>query len=210
VPADGIVEVHIAGTGGAARAEHEPGRPVFYYDLASPESWLVAERAHHVLGVVPVWEPVALGPPAFRCAAERDAHLEDLTRALAAHGLQSPRWPASWPGEARPAMLAATYAQRIGKVVAFSLAAFRQAYAGGRDLGDPETALIAGAACEIAPRAILKALETRGVADGLEAATAAARAAGVARVPAIGIGARVFHGCEELDAAAVAVAEARA
>ncbi len=53
-------------------------------------------------------------------------------------------------------MLAATYAKRIGRAVAFSLAAFRQAFAGGRDLADQDTILIAGAACEMHPTALLK------------------------------------------------------
>jgi 2-hydroxychromene-2-carboxylate isomerase len=73
-------------------------------------------------------------------------------------------------------MLAATYAKQIGRVVAFSIAAFRQAYAGGRPLDADDNILIAAAACEMHPRAVLKALETRGVRDALDAATAAARA----------------------------------
>jgi predicted DsbA family dithiol-disulfide isomerase len=82
-------------------------------------------------------------------------------------------------------MLAATYAKRIGRTVAFSLAAFRQAFAGGRDLGDRDTLLIAGAACEMHPAALLKALELRSVADALGQANARAAAAGVETLPAI-------------------------
>ena len=36
-------------------------------------------------------------------------------------------------------MRAATYAKQIGRTVAFALAAFRQAFAGGRALDDPTT-----------------------------------------------------------------------
>ena len=49
-------------------------------------------------------------------------------------------------------MLVATYAKQIGRAVAFSLAAFRQAFAGGRDLGERDNVLIAAAACEMHPR----------------------------------------------------------
>ena len=48
--------------------------PAFYFDLASPEAYLVAERVHHALGMVPRWEPVRLSAlpegrfGAFRCA----------------------------------------------------------------------------------------------------------------------------------------------
>ena len=74
-------------------------------------------------------------------------------------GLQPLRWPSGWPPDTERAMLAATYAKRIGRGVAFSLAAFRQAFAGGRDLGDEDTVLIAGAACEMHPTALLKGIE---------------------------------------------------
>ena len=36
-------------------------QPIFYYDLGSPYAYLAAERLHHVLPVVPVWQPILLG-----------------------------------------------------------------------------------------------------------------------------------------------------
>ncbi len=36
-------------------------RPVFYYDLNSPYSWLAAERIHSVLPEPPVWRPISYG-----------------------------------------------------------------------------------------------------------------------------------------------------
>jgi predicted DsbA family dithiol-disulfide isomerase len=94
-------------------------------------------------------------------------------------------------------MLAATYAKRAGRAVAFSLAAFRQAFAGGRDLGDIDTVLIAAAACEIHPTAMLKGISLRSVGQALEHAGARARAAGVTSLPAIEIGGRVYAAPEE-------------
>ena len=82
--------------------------------------------------------------------------------------MQPLRWPGAWPPDARTAMLAATYAKHIGRAVAFSLACFRQAFAGGRDLGDDSTVLIAAAACEMHPTAVLKGIGLRSVTDGLE------------------------------------------
>ena len=67
------------------------------------------------------------------------------------------RWPDGWPNNTLKAMRVATFAQSIGRTVAFSLAAFRQAFAGGRDLSDVDNVLIAAAACELHPNAILKA-----------------------------------------------------
>jgi 2-hydroxychromene-2-carboxylate isomerase len=86
--------------------------------------------------------------------------------------------------------------------VAFSLAAFRQAYAAGRDLGDPDTVLIAAAACEMHPAAVEKGAGLQSIRRRLDEATAAAGAAGVLEVPAVRIGDRVFHGDRELEAAA--------
>ena len=51
-------------------------------------------------------------------------------------GLQPLRWPDPFPFDSEQALLAATYAKSIGRVVAFSLAAFRQAFAGGHALDD--------------------------------------------------------------------------
>jgi 2-hydroxychromene-2-carboxylate isomerase len=78
--------------------------------------------------------------------------------------------------------------------VPFAQAAFRQAFAGGHSLAQMDNVLIAAAACEMHPRAILQAIRTRGVADELAAKTAEAARAGVLAVPAIRIGTRVFHG----------------
>src|SRR6185437_4259010 len=36
-------------------------RPVFYFDLGSPYSYLAAERVNSTLPEVPVWQPVLLG-----------------------------------------------------------------------------------------------------------------------------------------------------
>jgi 2-hydroxychromene-2-carboxylate isomerase len=190
------------------RGRFTGGVAVFYYDLASPEAWLAAERVVHVLGEVPEFVPISLsglaagevGP--FRCAAEVDAYFEDVGRRAAAHELMAVRPPAGFPPDTGFAMLAATYAKQIGKVVAFSLAAFRQAYTAGRDLSDPDTVFIAGAAAEIHPAALAKGAGLKGTATRLRDATAAAAEAGVLDVPAVRVGDRVFHGDAELELAA--------
>jgi len=151
------------------------------------------------LPVAPEWEPVLWDPPLH---PDRAA-FEHLVRGF---GLQPVRWPDPWPPQTRTAMLAATYAKRIGRAVAFSLAGFRQAFAGGRDLGDTDTVLIAAAACEMHPAAVLKGIALRSVADALERATMGARAAGVLAVPAIAVGERVFGGERAIEEAAEALA----
>jgi 2-hydroxychromene-2-carboxylate isomerase len=177
---------------GAPQAERIE-QPVFYYDLGDPVCYLMAEQIMAALPVPPEWEPVpahAIPPNGDRPAPPNRGALE---RRAAALGIQPFRWPEPWLPDSQRAMLAATYAKRIGRAVAFSLAAFRQAFAGGRDLGDDDTILIAGAACEIHPAALLKGMTTTAVRDALTASTRRARDAGVVSLPAIQVGERIFN-----------------
>jgi 2-hydroxychromene-2-carboxylate isomerase len=176
--------------------------PVFYYDLGSPACYLAAEQTIGVLPVVPEWEPVADPEP------RADVDRESVERQAEALGLQRLRWPSQWPPDSSFALLAATYAKQIGRAVAFSLAAFRQTFAAGRDLGDRDTVLIAAAACEMHPTALLKGAGLRSVSRGLMQAGERARAAGVRSLPAIQVGSEILAGPELIDRAARAL-EAR-
>jgi 2-hydroxychromene-2-carboxylate isomerase len=198
---------------GLAAQDASPARPVFYYDFVSAEAYLAAERVVSALGIVPEWQPVrgaALaggGAPAFRCATERELHMIEIERTAAARAMQPLRWPPDWPAHDDLALRVASYAKSIGRVVAFSLAAFRQAYAAGRDLARPDNVVIAAAACEMHPAAVLKAAELRSVHESLERATAAAALAGVRDIPAVRVGDEVIHGDAGLEAAAAMLPE---
>lgn len=175
---------------------------VFFYDLGSPESYLVAERIAGALPVVAEWEPVlAADLGCVDAGPDRDL----IERLAVERGLQPVRWPARWPPDTRLAMLTATYAKQIGRAVAFSLAAFRQAFAGGRDLDQRDTVLIAAAACEMHPAAVIKALEMRSVGAAMEQAANRARAAGVRTLPAIELRSELFYGDAGVDRAAGAL-----
>ena len=183
----------------------------FYFDLAAPEAYLVAERILQVMPVATAWVPVLdrdlPGGGAFegfRCAHEHDIAIEAVERAAAAHGLQPLRWPDPLPFDSAFAMRAATFARQIGRTVPFALAAFRQAYAGGRALDVPDNVLIAASACEMHPAAVLRAAELRSVEEALRGATAEAAARGVQATPAVWVAGEVFHGDEALGAAAEA------
>jgi 2-hydroxychromene-2-carboxylate isomerase len=205
VPASGR---HLDGDG---RRPGDLDRPqaAFYYDLCSPEAYLAAERVVGVLGVVPEFVPVRIGGPGgFRCAEEEAIYRAEIERSAARFGLMPLRWPDGFPADTEWAMLVATYAKQAGRVVAYSMAAFRQAFAAGRDLGERDSVLIAAAAAEMHPAAVLKAAELKGTRARLEAATEAARAAGVRDVPAVRVGERVFHGGDGLEAAARELAAA--
>src|SRR5215217_1588387 len=153
-------------------------RPVFLYDLASPLCWLAGEE----VGGGAVWQPVSLqelNPGAHAALADVDAE------AIAARAPMPLRLPNPYPADSLKAMLAAAFAKKSGRAVAFSLAAFRQAFAGGKDLGDLDTVLIAGAACELHPRALLSGIELRSTRGELDAGNALAREHGVTRLPAL-------------------------
>jgi 2-hydroxychromene-2-carboxylate isomerase len=99
-------------------------------------------------------------------------------------------------------MRVATYAASIGRAVPFAQAAFRQAFAGGHSLEDPDFVLIAAAACEMHPAAVLRGAELSSVSTRLADTTAAAAHAGVTDVPAVVVGAEVFLGERALENAA--------
>ncbi|HEX2701904.1 MAG TPA: hypothetical protein VHM72_00540 [Solirubrobacteraceae bacterium] len=144
----------------------------------------------------------------YRCETELLAAREQLERRAQELELQRLVWPPEFPFDSDFAMLAATYAQRIGKGVPFALAAFRQAFAGGNALSVADNVLIAGAACEMHPRAVIRAAQTRGVREELERASTAALAAGVHDVPAVRVGERVLVGEGRLEEAAALLAGA--
>jgi len=129
----------------------------------------------------------------LRVAIERRARELDL---------QPLRWPAPFPFDSSLAMRVATYAASIGRTVPFAQAAFRQAFAGGHSLENPDFVLIAAAACEMHPAAVLRGAELRSTAQRLADVTAEAASVGVTDVPAIVVGGDVFLGEDALERAA--------
>ena len=182
----------------------------FYFDLSSPEAYLAAERVLHVLPGPAEWQPVLARElpagesfDALRCRREEDVLREELARRAHELGLQPLRWPEPFPFDSSLAMRVATYAKSIGRAVPFAQAAFRQAFAGGHSLEDPDIVLIAAAACEMHPSAVLRGAELRSVANHLAGATTAAAGAGIDQIPATVVRGAIFTGERALDDAAV-------
>ena len=185
---------------GAAAPEAERA---FYFDLSSPWAWIAAERVMQVVEQPCEWIPVSMPfAPAFRCAEEEASFREDVERAALAQGLPAVRWPHEFPFDAGFAQRAATFAKGGGKTVGYALAAFRQAFNGGRVL-DSDTALIAGAAVELHPRALLIGADSKATTRRLEEATALARERGVTETPALWVDGEV-RDVPPLSAAAAA------
>ena len=182
----------------------------FYFDLSSPEAYLSAERILPLMPVAVEWVPVHLPfEGSFRCAEEEEIFRSEIERTAAARGLQPLKWPEPFPFDSAFAQRAATFAKGSGKTVAFTLAAFRQAYAGGKSLEQADNVLIAAAACEIHPRALLKGTGLDSIGRRLDEATAQARDLGVRSVPAVSTpDGEVFHGDDRLAAAMAALRSA--
>jgi 2-hydroxychromene-2-carboxylate isomerase len=185
---------------------------VFYYDLGSPYAYLTAERLTQVLPEMPVWQPILLGGiwkqtggRSWAVTDGREAGMAEIERRAADYGLMPIRWPEGWPNNTLHAMRVAVWAQQIGRTVAFSLAAFRQAFAGGKDLSDMDYVLMAAAACELHPNAVLKAIETQSVKDRLREVTQEAYERGVRGVPTVAVGEDLFWGDDRLEDAAAAL-----
>jgi 2-hydroxychromene-2-carboxylate isomerase len=186
-------------------------QPIFYFDLGSPYAWLAAERIHQVLPTPPVWQPILLGGiwqqsggRSWATTDRRDEGMREIEGRAKAYGLLPVKWPDPWPNNGLKVMRAAIFAQQAGRTVAFALAAFRQAFAGGRDLSDIDNVLIAGAACELHPNAVLKGIEMQSTKDRLRAATEEAYDRGVRGVPSVVVHDEVFWGDDQLERAAEA------
>jgi 2-hydroxychromene-2-carboxylate isomerase len=170
----------------------------FYFDLASPEAYLAAEQALHIFAAAPEpveWQPILAAELPGHAAAAADAAFRNNIAARATElNLQPLRWPDPFPFDSSLAMRVATYAKSIGRTVPFVQAAFRQCYAGGRSLQDEDSVVIAAAACEMHPKAVLQGAGLRSVATQLTTTTKQAAEQGVRSVPAVLAGGRVFHG----------------
>jgi 2-hydroxychromene-2-carboxylate isomerase len=187
-------------------------RATFYFDLGSPYAYLAAERISGLFTEAgleqPEWQPILLGGlfgrfdrGSWSRTPARDEGIAEVERRAAEYGLPPLLWPEPWPGNTLIAMRVATFAKQTGRTVSFALAAFRQAFAAGRDLTDPDNVMIAAAACELHPRALEKAVQTEGVKGALREATDRAGELGVEGVPALVVGDRVFWGDDRLEEA---------
>jgi 2-hydroxychromene-2-carboxylate isomerase len=181
-------------------------RGEFLFDLASPFTYLAAERVERAFDDV-TWTPAS-------ATALRRTSLADDELALAAvraaaeeraATLRLPLvWPDSWPNDVPAAMRVASHAAETGRGAAFVLAAGRLAFCGGFDLDDPEILAEAAAAAGLGLDACLHAAGDRGRDGAIEAAGRRLLAAGADRLPALRIGRALYWGETQVAGAAAA------
>jgi 2-hydroxychromene-2-carboxylate isomerase len=190
-------------------------RATFYFDLGSPYAYLTAERISGLFTDAeleqPEWQPILLGGlfqhfgrDSWGNGPEREDGMAEVERRAAEYGLARIVWPEPWPGNMLFAMRVATFAKQTGRAVSFALAAFRQAFAAGRDLSEHDNVLISAAACELHPNAVAKGAGTQNVKDALREATGRAAELGVIGVPSLVVGGEVFWGDDRLEEAVAA------
>jgi 2-hydroxychromene-2-carboxylate isomerase len=192
----------------------------FYFDFNSPYAYLTAERISPAFAAAgldqPEWIPISFGHILKRSGRrpwsfedEKDEDLDEIQRRADDFGLPEVVYPEGWPVESYSLnpLRAATYAKESGRVVSFSLACFRQIFAAGRSMQDTDNVLIAAAACELHPNAVLKGIETAAVKAKLAAATDEAIELGVEGMPTVAVGDELFWGDDRLDEAVRAASQ---
>ena len=195
-------------------------RATFYYDFNSPYSYLAAERISGLFAEAeleqPEWQPISFGhllqttgrrPWSLPPEGPDPEHLAEIQRRADERGLPKVVYPQGWPIDnySLNPVRAAVYAKESGRVVSFTLACFRQVFAAGRDMSDLDNVLVAAAACELHPNAVMKGIETKSVKDKLRAATDEALARGVEGIPTVAVGDRLFWGDDKLEEAVAAL-----
>jgi len=180
------------------RAAH--AQATLFFDLASPHTYLAAERAERLFSRLE-WLP----------ASGEGLHAAELTeegmRTVRERALQLGLpfvCPEHAPQDARSAMRVASLAAERGRGAAFVLAATRLAFCGGFDIADPEILAEAAAAAGIGLREMLAAAGDAGRDRHIEEAGRLLIAAGGSRLPALRIGRMLFCGEDRLLEAAAA------
>lgn len=181
----------------------------FYYDYASPWAYLANELLPRKLPILSAqsitYHPVYLrGLETFSkglpySAAKLAYLLHDFKRCAAHEGIAVAP-PASFPVDGLHALRAACVAQDSGAFDRYHRAAFRGAWAEGRDINDKKVvAAILADALGSSEAVALEAISAQSIKDRLRDATAAAEARGVFGTPTFFVGDEMFWGHDRFD-----------
>ena len=189
----------------AARRRQVGRRPAFFFDLASPHTYLAAERADRMFAGLE-WIPASAD--ALQC----DRWITDDQRLAITRRAEALGLPIVWPiGPVTPvvgAMRVASLAAERNVGAAFVLAATRLVFCGGFDLGDPEILAEAAAAAGVDLAEMLRAAGDASRDGPIEDAGRRLLAAGADRLPALRVGRMLFCGEDRLSEAVAARASA--
>jgi 2-hydroxychromene-2-carboxylate isomerase len=189
----------------------------FFYDFVSPYSYLASTRVEAVAaraGATIHWRPFLLGG-VFK-ATENHAPIEnpakgkhmvvDLGRWARRLGVPL-RFPEPFPYSSILALRAAFAAEAAGKLVPYTHAVYRAAWADGRNVADP--VVLAAVASEAGLDGAAVVAAAPGYKEALMKQTQSAIDRGAFGAPALFVGAQLFVGNDRLDFVEEALKAAR-
>jgi len=184
-----------------------------FYDLGSPYAYLAVQRAAAVLGSEPALQPVLVGGifamrghGSWSQTPDRDGRIAEVESRAKRYGLPPLRWPQGWPNNTLKAMRAAVWAHRIDGGPGFARAAFRAAFAEGRDLSEVGVLVEIADSVGLPAGELATAIARDEIKVELRQATARAWECGVIGVPCASAGGKIFYGDDQLEFAAARVA----
>jgi 2-hydroxychromene-2-carboxylate isomerase len=186
----------------------EESAPRFFFGAMSPYSWFAAERIVELLpgarwcGLYAGGLFRANDRSTWGLSERRVAGMADCQARARAHGLGEIVWPNPWPTNDITVARALTFADRLGVLHPFALAAMRLAFLEGGDLGEPDVVLEAGERAGIERETLASAVHEEEIKDALRHVNEEAVSLGVFGVPTVIVDGDLFWGDDRLDEAA--------
>ena len=190
----------------------------FWFDFASPYSYLAAERIEALCAKSELsvhWRPFLLGPifrsfgwetSPFVLQKEKGAHMWiDMERQCRKYGLAWTR-PSSFPRGGILASRVALLLERSGRAAPFCRAVMRQNFAQDRDIGDRE--VVAAALAEIGETGqVIEAASRDEIKSALREETDLAKQKGIFGAPSFFVDDEMFWGNDRLEDAIARASE---
>jgi 2-hydroxychromene-2-carboxylate isomerase len=181
----------------------------FFFDYASPYSYLASQQVEAVAernGAELRWRPFLLGAvfkatgntPPISTANKASWLLRDVQEWTSYLGLPPFRVPENFPINSLKANRLGLVAAERGRIVPFTHAAFRAAFAEGKDLADPQVLAGLARVAELDPEQALAKAETQEIKDALRRNTDEALARGAFGAPTFFVGEELFFGNDRL------------
>jgi 2-hydroxychromene-2-carboxylate isomerase len=181
----------------------------FFFDYASPYSYLACQQVEALAqrsGAELRWRPFLLGAvfkatgnvPPISTANKAAWLLRDVQEWTSYLGLPPFRMPENFPINSLKANRLGLVAAEHGRIAPFSHAAFRAAFAEGKDLADPQVLAELARAADLDPEQAIAKAESQEIKDALRRNTDEALARGTFGAPTFFVGDELYFGNDRL------------